>query len=363
MPLLETPVPPSVTIWSENPELTREGQLEKPVRVYVADTEASERMGLAAQLAADADFEPRFGDELVASATTIETTVGDAEVLCVTLGGVSAAAIEAATDLRLILKCGSGVNNIDIATAQQRGIPVLHTRGANFASVAEYVIGAIIALNRRLVEFDRVVREGKWQETRQRWAGQLPALTGKVLGVVGVGSIGAEVARLGRAHGMQVLGCDPRLDPVAGAELGLELVSKEQLLERADVVSLHLALNEATAGFISEPELARMKPTALLVNTARGSVVDEKALARALASGQIAAAAIDVFEQEPLPRGSELAGLDNCLLSPHLSGCTDYGYAEIGEAAIELLRLFLEGRPLPSRAVVTAPPGLVVEPG
>jgi D-3-phosphoglycerate dehydrogenase len=329
----------------------------------VADTEASERMGLGAQLESSSDFEARFGRELIAKAATVEAEVGDAEVVCVALGEVSAAAIAAAPDLRLIVKCGIGVDNIDAEAAAEAGIPVLRVGGVNFRGVAEYVIGAMIALSRHMVAFDEAVRQDEWVPVRTEWTGRVQALTDRTLGIVGVGSIGAEVARLAGAHGMRLLGYDPYLDPAVAAQLGVTLTSKEDLLETADIVSLSLLLNESTEGFISDPELALMKPSALLINASRGPIVDEAALIRALESRQIAAAALDVFEVEPLPLGSKLISLDNCLLSPHLAGCTDYGYREIGTAAMGLLESFRERRPVPVGSVVVGGGELLVESG
>jgi phosphoglycerate dehydrogenase-like enzyme len=328
--------------------------------VYVADVEASERMGLASHLDDDPGFAVRYGDELSATAATVEAEIGDAEIVCVALGQVTEQAIENASDLRLIVKCGIGVDNIDAAAAGRRGIPVLRVGGVNFRGVAEYVIGAMIALNRQLIQFDAAVRRGEWASTRERWTGRVPALTDKVLGIIGVGSIGAEIARLAAAHGMELLGSDPYLDVAVAAELGVALVEKEELLERADVVSLSLLLDDTTEGFISDPELDLMQPSALLVNASRGPIVDEAALVRALGSGAIAGAALDVFEHEPLSTRSPLVGLENCLLSPHLAGCTDYGYAEIGTAAVGLVKSFRDERPVPPGSVVLAGGELIV---
>lgn len=331
------------------------------VRVYIADTEAAERMGLARHLTPERGFDTRCGEELIATAADVEANIGDAQVVCSALGRISAAAIENAPDLRLVVKCGIGVDNIDTAAADNLGIPVLRVGGVNFRGVAEYVIGASIAVGRRMVELDRAVREGNWIDARAAWTGRLPALTGKTIGIVGVGSIGAEVARLAGTHGMELVGYDPYVDAAVAAELGVELLDKEELFARADVVSLHLLLDESTRGFVSDPEFRRMKPTAMLVNSARGPVVDEAALVRALVDGEIAAAALDVFEAEPLDPSSPLLQLDNCLLSPHLAGCTDYGYDEIGTAAAGLVESFAAGEPVPPGAVVVAAGDLLVQ--
>ena len=286
------------------------------VRVYVPDTEASERMGMARRLTAKPGFDARFGDDLMASAEAVEENLGDAEIVCVALGRVSASAIESASDLRLVVKCGIGVDNIDCEAAERRGIPVLRVAGVNFRGVAEYVIGAIIGLNRQMVALDRAVRAGEWKQLRGVWTGRLPALTGTTLGIIGVGSIGAEVARLAGATEWSCWASIPTSILPGPPGSGSLSSKKEELLERADVVSVHVLLDDSTRGMLSDREFRRMKPTALLVNSARGPIVDEAALARALAENEIAAAALDVFEEEPLDPASPLVTLEELPAQP-----------------------------------------------
>ncbi|NIP60228.1 MAG: phosphoglycerate dehydrogenase, partial [Gemmatimonadetes bacterium] len=231
---------------------------------------------------------------------------------------VDAALLDRAPGLRVIGRAGVGVDNIDLDAATERGIPVLNAPSGNTVSAAELTLALILALARKVPEADRSVRAGEWR--RSAFAGA--ELRGKTLGLVGAGRIGGEVARRAQAFGMLVLAHDPYLSEERAEELGLEPASLEKLLERADVVSLHVPLTSSTRGMIGPDELARMKASALLVNLARGGVVDEHALARALCDGTIAGAALDVYESEPLEEGIPLRDAPNTVLTPHLGAAT-----------------------------------------
>jgi phosphoglycerate dehydrogenase-like enzyme len=320
-------------------------------RAYVPDVEAAVRMGVEPRLTA-AGVAVRTGDSFTATAAEVEASIDDAEVVCVALGRVSAGAMDRAGDLRLIVKCGIGVDCIDVEAAAARGLPVLRMAGVNFAGVAEHVIGGSIAVLRRLGEMDQAVRAGAWSAQRKPWAGLVPALTGKTIGIVGLGSIGAAVARLARAHGMIVIGCDPHVPDEAARELGIEPVAMDELLARADVVTVHAVLTDETHHLIDAAALQQMKSGAVLVNTARGPIVDELALADALADDTIAGAVIDVLEHEPPAADHPLFARRNCVLTPHIAGCTDYGYQEIGALTAELIVRFGSGEPIPAGCVV-----------
>lgn len=231
---------------------------------------------------------------------------------------VDAGLLERAPRLRVIGRAGVGVDNIDLDAATERGIPVLNAPSGNTVSAAELTLALILALARKVPEADRSVRAGEWR--RSAFAGA--ELRGKTLGLVGAGRIGGEVARRAQGFGMGVLAHDPYLSEERAEELGLEPVSLEALLERADVVSLHVPLTSTTRGMIGAGELARMKPSALLVNLARGGVVDEDALAEALNGGTIAGAALDVYASEPLEEASPLRDAPNTVLTPHLGAAT-----------------------------------------
>jgi len=323
-----------------------------PFRIFIPDTEASERMKLATRLAALPNVAVRTGADFSTSEERMLRDVEDADVLCVALARVSASVIAAAPNLRMVVKCGIGTDNIDLEAARSRGISVVRTAGVNFRGVAEYVIGAVIVHFRRVLELNSAIRTDDWTPLRQKWAGRVESLQGRVIGVVGAGAIGREVVRLALAHGMRALVHDPHVPESALRELGVEPVGLEQLLADSDVVTLHALLTPETTHLISTDQLRAMQPHAILINTSRGPVVDEKALVLALDQGAIGGAVLDVFETEPLPSNSPLRSLPNCILSPHLAGCTDGGYAEIGERAAELVELFLNGRPLISGCVV-----------
>lgn len=322
------------------------------MNVYIPDLEASDRMGLAEKLRAVPNIQLRIGNFFRADANHLVDTVADAEVLCVALGRVTREVIEAAPRLRLIVKCGIGTDNIDVVAANSRGVDVVRTAGVNFEGVAEFVIGVCIAYYRQLVKFDGAVRLGAWDELRRQSAGLLPGLAGRTIGIVGVGAIGRELARLALAHRMNVLGCDPFIHWAALEAMGVASASLDDVLTEADIVSLHVVLTESTRHLISGPELSRMKSTALLVNTSRGPIVDEKALVDALRSRSIGGALLDVYEIEPPVAASPLFEFDNCVLSPHLAGCTDRGYVEIGSRAAGLVEACLNGSPLPVECLV-----------
>ena len=329
------------------------------VPVYVADREAAERMGVAGQLR-DRGFAVSVGSEFATGADVCAVEVGDARAICSALSQISAAVMDAAPNLELIVKSGIGVDNIDVAAARERGLPVLRAGGVNSDGPAEWVIGAAIALLRRFGEFDAAIRRGEWADLRAAYSGLLPALTGRTLGIAGLGSIGSQLAALGRAHGMQVIAFDPYLSSEAALTIGVRLVDRDELFREADVVSLNVVLTDQTRHFVSTAELELMRPEAILLNCSRGPVVDEVALAAALSAGQIAGAAVDVFEAEPPSVDNPLFALDNVLLTPHLGGCTDYGYHEIGEMAADLIARFFAGDPVPKISVAERAESLLV---
>jgi D-3-phosphoglycerate dehydrogenase len=228
------------------------------------------------------------------------------------------ALLDLAPQLRVVGRAGTGVDTIDVAAATRRGIAVLNAPGANTVSAAEHTLGLMLALARRVPWAARSMERGAWD--RKAFGGM--ELSGKTLGLVGLGRIGALVAGMARALGMRVIAHDPFVSPARARELGAELVLLEELLARADVVSLHLPLTEATRHLFDPVRLGRMKRGAMLVNTARGELVDEAALVAALEAGQLAGAALDVFAVEPLPADSPLRRVERLLLTPHLAAST-----------------------------------------
>jgi phosphoglycerate dehydrogenase-like enzyme len=323
--------------------------------IFVPDTEAAERMSMGARMSALPDVAVRVGERFSTPAAELAASVGDAEVLCVALARVDAAVISAASALRLVVKCGIGTENIDLDSAREHGVGVVRTTGVNVHGAAEYVIAAALFHGRRLAALDAEVREHRWPDARLEWAGRISSLSGKVIGIVGLGAIGRRTAELAVAHGMRVLASDPYADAAAAAASGVELTSLERLLGESDVVTVHVVLDPSTHHLFGSREFGAMKSTALFVNAARGGVVDTQALADALDRGVIARAVVDVLEEEPPPADHPLLAMANCTLTPHIAGCTDQGYDEIGALAAELVRRFLSGEPLPPACVVVPP--------
>ncbi|HEX4944221.1 MAG TPA: hydroxyacid dehydrogenase [Usitatibacteraceae bacterium] len=256
---------------------------------------------------------------------------------------VRGAALAAASRLRVVGRLGVGLDNIDLEACAARGIEVIPATGANAESVAEYVLAmAMILLRGAAYLSTAAVAAGGWP--RQKLS-QGREISGKTLGLVGFGSIGRVTARKAIALGMRVIAHDPAL-PVAWppwSELGVGPCGLDELLANADVVSLHLPLVDSTRGLIGEDQFARMKPDAILVNSARGGIVDEAALARALHQGRLAGAALDVFADEPLGAGSVLADAPNLILTPHIAGLTRESNERVSEIVARRVAACLRG--------------------
>lgn len=251
---------------------------------------------------------------------------------------VPRALIEALPRLKLIVVTGREHRTLDRAAAEARGIAVLHTpSGESLYATTELALGLLLACARNIAREDRAIREGRWQET----IGTL--LHGRTLGLVGLGRLGARMAVLGQALGMRVIAWSPNLTPERAAGTGAEAVPREVLFAEADAVSIHLVLSEATRGLIGAADLARMKPGAILVNSARGPIIREEALLAALRDGPLGAAGLDVFEQEPLPPGHPFRDLPNVVLTPHLGYVTDVGYRIYFEGMVACLRAWRDG--------------------
>jgi (S)-sulfolactate dehydrogenase len=234
---------------------------------------------------------------------------------------VRGALLAALARCRVVGRLGVGLDNIDLAACGARGIEVIPATGANARSVAEYVVAAALMLLRGAYQSSAAVAAGQWP--REALSGGREA-GGRTLGLVGFGSIGQLTADLARALGIQVAAYDPQLgaEHPAYAQHGVHCLGLDALVAQADVVSLHVPLTDATRGLFGAARIAAMKPGAVLVNTARGGIVDELALAAALKSGHLGGAAIDVFGAEPLPVSPHFEGCPNLLLTPHVAGVT-----------------------------------------
>ncbi|MBI4278518.1 MAG: phosphoglycerate dehydrogenase [Armatimonadetes bacterium] len=250
---------------------------------------------------------------------------------------VTARVLDAGTTLRVVVKAGVGVDNIDIPAATARGVMVASTPGTNADAVADYTWGLLIAASRGIVESDRLVRVGQW--SRQIGGG----VWGKTLGIVGLGTIGRRVALRARGFEMRVIACDVMPDHGWAAAHSVTFVPLERVLAEADFVTVHVPRMEGTTGLIGERELRLMQPTAFLVNTSRGGVIDEAALFRALREGWIAGAALDVFEEEPLPDSSPLRAAPRIILSPHNAGFSVEAVERTAREAVEAMLAALRG--------------------
>ncbi len=245
--------------------------------------------------------------------------------------------------LKHIALGGRHTGQVDLAVAGARGIVVSET-GGSAVNATELTIALMTAVVRRLPQEDRAVREGRWQTSLG------VDLAGKTLGVVGLGKIGSRLAAFGVFLGMRVLATGITLTAERAAQAGAVMVDLDTLMRDSDVVTLHLRLSDTTRGLVSARHLALMKPTAYLVNTARGPLVDEAALVAALRARRIAGAALDVYDVEPLPRTHPLAGLDNVVLTPHVGFVTREGYDVFFSSVVDNVEAWLAGK---------VPPGLV----
>ncbi|GMV01794.1 MAG: hydroxyacid dehydrogenase [Burkholderiaceae bacterium] len=301
----------------------------------------SEFMDLPAVEALRGAFDVDYAPELVDDRPGLLVRVAAADALIVrNRTRVDCEVLAAAAQLRAIGRLGVGLDNIDVAACATAGIAVFPATGANSLAVAEYVIATAMVLLRGACLSSAEVAAGQWPRARMS---QGRETAGKTLGLVGFGGIGRMTAKLAQGLGMRVIAHDPALAPDAPAwnESGVEKRELDPLLAEADVISLHVPLVEATRNLIDAGRLARMKPDAVLINTARGGVVDEAALAEALRAGRLGGAALDVFDHEPLRAGSPLAGAPSLILTPHVGGVTRESNARVSALIAERIGEFL----------------------
>jgi len=257
----------------------------------------------------------------------LEAALGDAVALVVrSETKVTAALIGKAPRLKVIARAGMGTDTIDVENATRRKIAVLTAPGANSNSVAEYTFALLLALARKVAPAVSSLAAGKWD--RKAFEGS--ELRGKTLGLLGLGRIGSRVASIGRAFGMTVIGHDPAVTAEQAESLGLDLLPLEAVIQNADVLSLHAKLTPTTRHMLDERGLSQVKRGVLIVNTARGALIDDAALVKALCEGRVGGAALDVYEAEPLPADSPLRAAPNILLTPHLAASTAEAQTRVG---------------------------------
>jgi len=307
-------------------------------RVLVSEELADS--GLDAMRAAGLDVDVRLGlspDELG------DAVRGASALVIRSATQVTAEVLEAADDLVVVGRAGIGLDNVDVQAATRRGVMVVNAPQSNVLSAAEHTIALLLAQARNVPQADRDLRDGKWNRTR--WEGV--ELHNKTLGIIGVGRVGVLVAQRANAFGMQLLAYDPYVSAERARQLGVDLVGTvEELVQRADFVTIHLPKTPDTIGLISAELLAHAKPTLRIVNTARGGIVDEAALADAVRNGVIAGAALDVFSAEPTTE-SPLFELDSVVVTPHLGASTAEAQDKAGQTIAEQVVLALRGEFVP----------------
>ncbi len=302
----------------------------------------SEFMDPAAVAALAARFEVAFDADLGEHRDKLKRLLTDADALIVrNKTQVDGELLAAAPQLKVVGRLGVGLDNIDMLQCKSRGIEVIPATGANALAVAEYVIAAALILLRGAYSSTEAVAAGKWPRAALASGREL---AGKTLGVIGFGQIGQLTGRLARALGMKVIGFDamiPTEHPMWSAERTAAR-KFDEVLRDADVISIHVPLTPATRGLIDAGRLALMKADAVLINTSRGEIVNEAALATALKSGKLGGAALDVFDHEPLAAGSPLAGCPHLLLTPHIAGVTRESNVRVSSMIAEKVAAALE---------------------
>jgi len=286
-----------------------------------------------------------MGPGLLPAAGLRSELAGCQGLVCLLTDRVDRALLDTMPDLQFVSSMSVGVDHIDVGAMTERGLPVGNTPGVLVDTTADAAFALLLAAARRLPEADQFVRKGNWTAANAWSPGFFTGkdVGGATLGIIGLGDIGRAVARRAMGFGMQVLGWNrsPREVP------GVEMATLDELLSRSDFVSVHLALSSETRNFLDGEKIARMKTDAVLVNTARGGIVDEIALAEALAGGRLAAAGIDVFEQEPVPPSNPLLGLPNVVVTPHIGSATIRTRARMADLAVDNALAALQGRTMP----------------
>ena len=295
-----------------------------------------------------ADFEVRTVDG--ADRSALIPALADVDAVIVrSATKIDAEALSAAPNLRVVARAGVGLDNVDVPAATGRGVMVVNAPQSNIVSAAEHAIGLLLSVARRIPAADASLRGGEWQ--RSKWTGV--ELFDKTAGILGLGRIGVLVAQRLSAFGMRLLAYDPYVQAARAGQLGVTLVPLDTLLAESDVISIHLPRNRETLGLLGAKELARVKPGVLIVNAARGGLVDEAALAAAVRAGRVGGAGIDVFAAEPTTE-SPLFGLPNVVVTPHLGASTIEAQEKAGLAVARSVRLALSGDFVPDAVNVQA---------
>ena len=313
-------------------------------RILVAE-ELAER-GLARMRDAGHEVDVRLG---VPASELPSVVIGAQAIVIRSETQVTADVLEAGTDLVVVGRAGIGLDNVDVAAATRRGVMVVNAPQSNILSAAEHAVALLLAQARNIPQADAALKQGLWQ--RSKWQGV--ELHGKVLGVVGLGRVGALVAQRALAFGMKLVAYDPYVSAERARHMGVDLMGIDELIGMADFVTVHLPKTPETAGLIGADLLAKAKPGLRIVNTARGGIVDEAALAAAITGGVVAGAALDVFAKEPTTE-SPLFGLSSVVVTPHLGASTAEAQDKAGDTIAEQVLLALAGEFVPYAVNVSA---------
>jgi D-3-phosphoglycerate dehydrogenase/(S)-sulfolactate dehydrogenase len=316
-------------------------------RVLVSDDLSPEAVKILRDAGLEVDVKVGLKPE------ALEAIIGGYDGLAVrSATKVTARLLEKATRLKVVGRAGVGIDNVDLGEATRRGVVVMNTPGGSSTAVAELALAMIMSLFRHVASATASVKSGKWE--KKKFQGR--ELAGKTLGVVGIGNIGSILVDRCLAMKMRVVAYDPFISPEAAARLGVTLTDLEGVWREADAISLHVPLTDQTRNMIDAATLAKLKPGAVLVNCARGGIVDEAALAAALASGRLGGAALDVFEPEPPAAGHPLLGLDNVVLTPHLGASTEEAQVAVAVAVAEQMAQYLQAGEVKNAVNVPALP-------
>jgi glyoxylate reductase len=297
------------------------------------------------QLARRCDMHVWTQSGLLPPAVLAEQLSGSQGLLCLLTDQINRPLIDSLPELQFVSSMSVGVDHVDVAALTERGIPLGHTPGVLVDTTADAAFALLLCAARRIAEADQYVKAGKWRR-ENGWSPDFftgKDVSGATLGIIGLGAIGQAVAKRAAGFGMRVLGFNRSPRDVTG----VENVSLEQLLLRSDFVSLHVALTPETANLMDADRIANMKPGAVLVNTGRGGIVDEHALAEALRNGRLYAAGIDVFAKEPVETDNPLLSLPNVVVAPHIGSATVLTRAKMADLAVENIMAALSGQPMP----------------
>ena len=312
------------------------------MKILISDKLADEGLDI---LKAVEDFEVdcKFG----LSPEELKAVIKDYHGLIIRSGTkVTADILDAADQLKVIGRAGVGMDNVDLKAATKKGVIAMNTPSGNTTATAEHTMGMILALARNIPQAYASMKAGKWDRTKFRGV----ELHGKKLGVIGFGRIGLTVAKFAKVFSMEVLAHDPFLSMEIADQKGVVMVAMEALLSQSDYITMHVPKSSETRNLISDKEFGLMKKTVRVVNCARGGVINEVALVKALEEGKIAGCALDVFEQEPLPTDSPLLKFDNCIVTPHLGAATSEAKVNVAIEIAESVRDALLGKGIANAA-------------